>query len=969
MGTITLKNFRTSSDVRIDTALKDGGVSIDWGTLSDIKAWLWSDAQKALAGRCDVRVDAGDGTNLICEYAATKPQYLGVQRLIVQATYMGSTKTYDTPAFNFVRRTADQDGEQITIDDPQVSVTIEATDTSSAILQHAIEAALAAAEHAEHAASLVPLQVLEDCEQATEEAREATEEADAAAEHATPYIGENGHWWRWSKTAGAYVDTGEVAKGPTGNGIQSVEQTQTSEESEGENVVTVTMTDGTQAQFTIRNGKQGTQGIQGVPGVANAKYKQVDTLPTAGADTMDFIYLTPSQTAGVYDMSYTEQDGNSYTWKPLGTTAIQLSDYTTKTEFNGLQEKVTDLSTDIYGITLSDVTYTGARVDNAQQYIYSSPTGQYRVIPINPGDVVRYGAATNTGFWFFITKEFTFNPTLPYYLVLATGETARHNSATAHNVYTVTIPSDGKFLVCMGTPEFFEVNGREIFKGYFNLIKDESAKNEANENTIADLGVGYNQQVNGAKANAFIGELSNSGAIVINANKTYLVIKVGGGETVQYKRINNPSGGFFYVVKSFDFNPVYPYHLDLATGETTYHAYSTANYLYSLVLPSDAKYIVMSASYNDAILIPEVFTIDGKDVYSGLAQAVSQLKTSLDNAISGLNQDIAEIRQRQGMKYKRTGSGMFQLVVYDKNGTPTTYTFMRCYKKWDTIDYVDGDGNTQTLVDFVSTDVWTNDRILDNNGVEIAQGNTNFISQSNDVNRYFGDLHGNEVTTFSKFYADGVEFDPLDLVEGAYHYCRDFRMIRKSNMFKPSSDGTQYASGAFPVFDTDGNPIVYFEHWLDSLFTTDNEVIIDNRIQIKQNNFVFKYTFGAMLQCYYGTFNKITVNNAESTINEISGEGNATPIASSVNLSATPNIYGSKAIYYGGNFVVTQEAEVDGGGTPNLHLEFYADRLKTYFMPVKCSGFKAGTYDADVFNEGDVIRVRAYRKLDIKPEE
>lgn len=637
-------------------------------------------------------------------------------------------------------------------------------------------------------------------------------------------------------------------------------------------------------------------------------------------------------------------------------------------DLDQLEAKVTDLSTDIYGITLSDVTYTGASVDNAQQYIYSSPTGQYRVIPINPGDVVRYGAATNTGFWFFITKEFTFNPTLPYYLVLATGETARHNCTIAHNVYTVTIPSDGRFLVCMGTPEFFEVNGREIFKGYFNLIKDESAKNEDNENAIADLGVGYNQQVNGAKANAFIGELFN-GAIVINANKTYLVIKVGGGETVQYKRINNPSGGIFYVVKSFDFNHVYPYYLDLATGETSYHAYSTANYLYSLVLPSDAKYIVMSASYNDAILIPEVFTIDGKDVYSGLAQAVSQLKTSLDDAVSGLNQDIAEIRQRQGMKYKRTGSGMFQLVVYDKNGTPTTYTFMRCYKKWDTIDYVDGDGNTQTLVDFVSTDVWTNDRILDNNGVEIAQGNTNFISQSNDGNRYFGDLHGNEVTTFSKFYADGVEFDPLDLVEGAYHYCRDFRMIRKSNMFKPSSDGTQYASGAFPVFDTDGNPIVYFEHWLDALFTTDNEVIIDNRIQIKQNNFVFKYTFGAMLQCYYGTFNKIAVNNAESTINEISGEGNATPIASSVNLSATPNIYGSKAIYYGGNFVVTQEAEVDGGGTPNLHLEFYADRLKTYFMPVKCSGFKAGTYDADVFNEGDVIRVRAYRKLDIKPEE
>lgn len=115
----------------------------------------------------------------------------------------------------------------------------------------------------------------------------------------SPYIGENGHWFEWNADQKEFVDTGVTA--------------------------------------------QGKEGKQGVPGVANAKYKQVETLPTAGADTMDFIYLTPSQTAGVYDMSYTEQDGDTYTWKALGTTAIQLSDYATEAEVTQLQEKVNDI--------------------------------------------------------------------------------------------------------------------------------------------------------------------------------------------------------------------------------------------------------------------------------------------------------------------------------------------------------------------------------------------------------------------------------------------------------------------------------------------------------------------------------------------------------------------------------------------------------------------------------------------------
>ena len=131
----------------MDLRLKDGGVYIDWTGLTDIKAWIYSDAQSAIAGRCTVRASQGDGTVLICEYPGTKAQYLGVNRVIVQARYMGQLKTYDKPVFNFVRWTGDQD-EQVTIDDPHVEVEIEVADVSSTILERILAACIKATEEA-----------------------------------------------------------------------------------------------------------------------------------------------------------------------------------------------------------------------------------------------------------------------------------------------------------------------------------------------------------------------------------------------------------------------------------------------------------------------------------------------------------------------------------------------------------------------------------------------------------------------------------------------------------------------------------------------------------------------------------------------------------------------------------------------------------------------------------------------------
>ena len=152
MGTINLPNFRTTADVTMNTRLKDGGMYIDWAGLTDIRAWIYSDAQKAMAGRADVTIDQEDSTKAILVYAGTKAQYPGINRLIIQARYNGSLKTYDKAVFNFVPRTAEATGN-VTIDEPETDVEIVVQDVSSSILDATILAALAAAERADEAAA------------------------------------------------------------------------------------------------------------------------------------------------------------------------------------------------------------------------------------------------------------------------------------------------------------------------------------------------------------------------------------------------------------------------------------------------------------------------------------------------------------------------------------------------------------------------------------------------------------------------------------------------------------------------------------------------------------------------------------------------------------------------------------------------------------------------------------------------
>ena len=148
---------------------------------------------------------------------------------------------------------------------------------------------------------------------------------------------------------------------------------------------------------------QGSQNPVTSEGIANAilaaagvQFVDVQTLPTAGADTMGKVYLTPSAQQGqnasdwwvtIYDI----QHDPIYYWKQVNTTSVDLSDYYKKNEVDA---KVTRLQTQVNerNVTVEaqdapsadTLTYTNALGETANHIV-----GDKRVVP-NTDSVTGY---------------------------------------------------------------------------------------------------------------------------------------------------------------------------------------------------------------------------------------------------------------------------------------------------------------------------------------------------------------------------------------------------------------------------------------------------------------------------------------------------------------------------------------------------------------------------------------------------
>lgn len=105
--------------------------------------------------------------------------------------------------------------------------------------------------------------------------------------------------------------------GTDGVGIASIEQTATSTADGGNNVFTVTLTNGTTATFTVKNGSKGSTGKDGSNGVDGGHYTPVVTQPTT--DTMQISFAPSKSDMPVVDpvtvnLPVSENSGQNVTY-------------------------------------------------------------------------------------------------------------------------------------------------------------------------------------------------------------------------------------------------------------------------------------------------------------------------------------------------------------------------------------------------------------------------------------------------------------------------------------------------------------------------------------------------------------------------------------------------------------------------------------------------------------------------------
>ena len=172
-----IPNIRIGSDVTIHVTLADGGVKVSWADLEQVTARIYSELRRAVAGPCTVRVSAEDPYTLDVLYEAGRPQYTGIQRLIVSGIYRGTHKTYDAVVCNFVATTEEAVGTiEVELADYTADGTagITVTDIDTSVLEGAIRDAKAATVSANQAAA--DAAALDKEVAANEEQRKANEE-------------------------------------------------------------------------------------------------------------------------------------------------------------------------------------------------------------------------------------------------------------------------------------------------------------------------------------------------------------------------------------------------------------------------------------------------------------------------------------------------------------------------------------------------------------------------------------------------------------------------------------------------------------------------------------------------------------------------------------------------------------------------------------------------------------------------
>lgn len=150
--------------------------------------------------------------------------------------------------------------------------------------------------------------------------------------------------------------------------------------------------------------------VADIPAGVSVTYNSTSYTGTlaASASTVDKIYLV-SDGNGNYDRYVTIENSGTYSWKKVGTTAIPLSDYATKTEVSQLEAEVDDLDGQLNGESETIITETqyslpgyiaysgGAITNTGSSWIHSD------IIPladfVEAGQIAPHGSVAGVAFY------------------------------------------------------------------------------------------------------------------------------------------------------------------------------------------------------------------------------------------------------------------------------------------------------------------------------------------------------------------------------------------------------------------------------------------------------------------------------------------------------------------------------------------------------------------------------------------
>ena len=156
--------------------------------------------------------------------------------------------------------------------------------------------------------------------------------------------------------------------GTDGVGIQSVVQTTTSTADGGDNIITVTLTNGNTATFTVKNGSKGSDGSSATVTVDSALSdsstnpvqnkvikaeldKKIGTVPSAGADVVGGVKADDATAADTQPVRK-GADGKLYTAPTSGGTTITVDSEMSDTSTNPVQNKVAKAYMDKFKATV-----------------------------------------------------------------------------------------------------------------------------------------------------------------------------------------------------------------------------------------------------------------------------------------------------------------------------------------------------------------------------------------------------------------------------------------------------------------------------------------------------------------------------------------------------------------------------------------------------------------------------------------